>query len=277
MSSTDIEARFATLERRNKWLTMFCLSFGIVIIVAPLQGQAKPNARSEVPDKVVTKSLILVDKNGAERGTWVGDMLRLAGTDSSVYLTSKGVAGTYKEASWRLGRSDMSPTTAPPITHLGLVIFRNHGSKAISIAEEKGNGVILAKARNGHSVMLSASDDHAGVGLANSKGRLQTHLYVSDKASAFLLDDENGGERITLFADNDDASISLKDAEQRERMFLTVANDRSRVVLTDAGNEVRAVFGSHRTIITDKDQTTSKPESAISLFDKDGNVMWEAP
>ena len=59
MSTTDIEARFARLERSNKRLTVFCFAFAIVMIVALVQGQAKP--KGEVLDTVVTKSLFIVD------------------------------------------------------------------------------------------------------------------------------------------------------------------------------------------------------------------------
>jgi hypothetical protein len=45
----------------------------------------------------------------------------------------------------------------------------------------------------------------------------------------------------------------------------------------DALERVRARIGAHSTVLTSKDQTIQKPESAIALFNKDGNVMWEAP
>jgi len=119
--------------------------------------------------------------------------------------------------------------------------------------------------------------------LRMTKGILHTTralLNVStDGPSGLWLTDKEGQPRAGIAVKSDGSpSLNLQDKEGKPRASLGVLADGSPgVVLCDKDGKKRAVLG--RTVLesvkTGEETTTA--ESSLTLFDKEGKVLWKAP
>ena len=96
------------------------------------------------------------------------------------------------------------------------------------------------------------------------------------RAKAFVVEDEKGKPRAQLDATKDGAGLSLYDEKGKPRAQLTTTKDGAGLYLYDGSGNNRAILGVAGT--KGRDGTTVKhPESAITLFNPDGTVVWQSP
>ena len=190
--------------------------------------------------------------------------LRVAGSDSSLNLhDSTGRRSIMiDQADDRVGLllSDLTSGTA-------LVLF----PQGFRLSDGKG------KERAG---LWLRSDGSPSLELSDATGKGRAGLTVLRDGNPFLgLSDADGKTRAAFFLmGHGNPSLDLWDAGEKERAGLNLMADGSPVLdLHDAGGKHRAALGVTELETTRTGETTRTAESALTLFDREGKVLWKAP
>ena len=110
----------------------------------------------------------------------------------------------------------------------------------------------------------------------DEKGKARAQLDATKDGAGLSLYDEKGKPRAQLDATKDGAWLSLYDEKGKPRAQLTTTKDGAGLYLYDGSGNNRAILGVAGT--KGRDGTTVKhPESAITLFNPDGTVVWQSP
>jgi len=114
--------------------------------------------------------------------------------------------------------------------------------------------------------------------LVDTEGDLRAVLGVHDDGNPHLtLWNATGEMRAWLSCPFGDPSLTLWDAAGEMRAALGLVEGKPSLGLRDAAGETRAAVGS--TFAVDKRTGTAQthPESTVTLFNADRDVIWQAP
>lgn len=124
------------------------------------------------------------------------------------------------------------------------------GSVALHLRDEQGQGRVVLS-------FISGLSGGPSLSLRDSEGKEQAGLYTFSRGQPSLFMQDGAGKwRAALGLDG---------------------GGRPSLTLSDAAGNPRAVLGVTSTVTIKTGQTTTRPESSLVLFDKDGKVMWQAP
>ena len=115
--------------------------------------------------------------------------------------------------------------------------------------------------------------------LNDTAGEIRMSLSVSsDSGPVFRLFDAAGkmGAGLGMTPDGIPGLV-LYDTAEHGRAGMVMTSDGPTLELRDAGRNLRAVLGTTSVKSEKPGEATSRPESSLMLFDKDGKVMWQAP
>jgi hypothetical protein len=119
-------------------------------------------------------------------------------------------------------------------------------AKDLTIVDDKGHPCIV----------LAVDKEGPGVFIADDKGHPRATLAVTERGPTVMnLNDEKGHTLVALTVTKDGPSVFLRD---------------------DRGNE-RAVLGSTSLEAVHTGSTEVTASSSLTLFNKEGNVIWRAP
>ena len=123
------------------------------------------------------------------------------------------------------------------------------------------------------------SDSSPGLALWDGAGQKRAELFVNDGGGPLLrLWDAAGEVRAMLtLLDGGAPNLTLWDAAGKRRAMLSVLDGSPRLSLSDAGEQTRAVFGCETTVNKRTGAEIKYPESTVTLFNADGEVLWQAP
>ena len=135
-----------------------------------------------------------------------------------------------------------------------LALMDKAGKVRATLAEEDGAVALAFYGRDGRrrAVLSMHADGSPGLLLYDKNGKPRAVLSVFENSAALLLFDKDGKTRATLGVDADGREVGLR--------------------LYDKAAEPRAVLGA-----TTTGAKTRTAESALTLFDAKGEVIWQAP
>ncbi len=115
--------------------------------------------------------------------------------------------------------------------------------------------------------------------LVDSDGKLRAALTVSPLGDAtFSLYDPAGKGRAALVVFSDGgASLSLHGPAGEGRVWLKMFDGRPRLTILDAEGNVRTVVGCTETVDKHTGAEIDYPESTVTIYKADGDVLWQAP
>jgi hypothetical protein len=168
-----------------------------------------------------------------------------------------------------------------------------------------GPGFVLLDANGKNRVALDVLDPAgAGLTLSDASGRQRTHLVATVNGPGLHLTDANGKDRVLVTADDteDSAGLFLYDKKGNQPVRLSVGPGRAHLILFPPGEAptdrlIYLVAGpglGPQVTVKDKEGfytsigttdlrsprtgATGKTSAAsVMLFDKDNNVLWQAP
>jgi hypothetical protein len=176
-------------------------------------------------------------------------------------------------------RSGVAPGAATPAaTYDTLVVhrleLRDKAGKLRGLwtAEGEDPGLILYDAAGNLRASLTAAGGGSGLGLYDATGGARAVLNVTAGDTDLFLFDAAGKVRATLVVEATGSKLWLSDAAGELRAWLA----EGTFSLTDAQG-FKAVVGVTKlqTVATGESHTTSA--AAVTLFGKDGKVIWRAP
>ena len=88
-------------------------------------------------------------------------------------------------------------------------------------------------------VLLTATDDGAGMAIYDSEHRLRATFAVTPTGPVLTMRDEGGAMRMKLFAGEDQSTITLHDPDGRSRAVLAVVENGPSLILADSGGHTR--------------------------------------
>jgi hypothetical protein len=115
------------------------------------------------------------------------------------------------------------------------------------------------------------------LGFSDEKGTTRAALILIEGDPVLALRDEKGKPRAELMLTKGRPGLVLSDEKGTMRARLMVIEGEHRLALYDEKGGLRAVFGSAGLEVTRTGETVKTAPSSVTLFDKDGNVMWKAP
>jgi hypothetical protein len=267
-SLADLEARLAKLERQNRRWQHLGLFFLLIAGSSFLLAQAPrkspgaapaPAARPASFDTLVVHRLELRDKAGKLRGLWSVEADKAS-------LDLYDAAGKS-----RVGLEVMANSS-------GLNLSNTAGNVGASLAVLADSPVFgLFDAARQARVWLSVLADSPGLDLYDAAGKLRAGFDVTADGPRLVLADAAGKPRVGLGVMAEGPNVALFDAAGETRAALQVrADDGPSLRLQDA-QQFQAVVGvtALETIRTGESHKTSA--AAVTLFGKDGKIIWRAP
>jgi hypothetical protein len=162
-------------------------------------------------------------------------------------------------------------------------------AKSLTIVDEKGTPrVYLATTKDGPRlrlndekatprVVVGVNKDGPGVLLNDEKGVPHVSLAVNKDGPGVVLDDEKGTPRAYVQVTKDGPGVTIDDEKGTARICLKVLKNGPSVVLYDEERQPRAVLGSTPLERVRTGATETTAPSSLTLFDKEGKVIWKAP
>jgi hypothetical protein len=240
-SLADLEIRLAKLERQNRRLKRLGLLFLLIAGAGFLLAQAPRKAARAAPAPAapaVTYDTLVVH--------------RLELRDKAGMLRGVWTAEGY----------------AP-----GLALYDDAEKlHAELFLIDESPGLRFFDAAGNQRALLGVMAGLPGLLLYDATGRTRAELNVIDDRAGLVLADATGKTRAGLAVNADGPGLALYDAAEKPRAWL--AEDSLR--LEDA-QQFKAVLGVTRlqAVGTGESRTTSA--AAVTLFGKDGKVIWRAP
>ncbi len=146
------------------------------------------------------------------------------------------------------------------------------GAPTLRLFDKAGtNGIDISLTRLGDPVIL----------LRNKKGghlALLTGQGSADGGTEWALGDEDGHDRVILNINHAGTNLIFLDKEGKVRANFGLKPDGTPgLVFSDEMGKERAVLGYTETKKARTGSTEKGPLSSLTLFDQDGNVIWNAP
>jgi len=134
----------------------------------------------------------------------------------------------------------------------------------------------LDDAKGHPHILLRVSRGIPELALVGSGTRPTVHLYVVGEWSHVALSRPHGKGGILLSTNPTGSGVRLYDADDKPAVELSLTSGGPSLELTDTAG-FKAVLGTAttKTIGTGESHTTSA--AAVTLFGKDGKVIWRAP
>ncbi len=144
--------------------------------------------------------------------------------------------------------------------------------------DEYGPVLALNDAKGKHRAVLYI-DSFGGTDLAinNANGEPRAVLKVLGGSPELILYDANGNYGVVLDIRKHGPDLDLCDANGNDRAVLSVDKDGPGLDLLDANGNDRAVLGSTWTVSKVTGATNPTAPSTITLFDKNGSVLYQRP
>lgn len=136
----------------------------------------------------------------------------------------------------------------------------------LNVTSEKGKA----------SVSLTADTTSSDLDLFDADGKHRVALMASKKKMLLNMKDPNGSARAFLTTDDQTTELDLVHPKSKGSVVLTAGNERTAVNVRDAKGMARATLGTCTTKTADG-KVVNYPESTLTLFGADGNVIWKAP
>jgi hypothetical protein len=266
MNETDtgtIEERLARLERGLKRgkraVTAMMVLLAFLLVWNGVMRGGKVHAAPDAVD-LVAKSLKIVDEKGSTRV-----FLLVNEEGPSMFMTDEK----------RKIRVGLSVGKDGPVVSLddekekprvGLSVVKD--VPVVSLRDERGKG----------SVGLLVDEDGPNLALKDQRGKTRVSFAVlKDNNPDLTLRDEKGESRVSLFVDKDGPLVSLRDERGKMRVGLVLTKDSPHLGLYDENENTRAVLGSTSLEATNTGETEVTAPSSLTLFDKEGKIIWRAP
>lgn len=262
-SLADLEARLAKLERQNRRLKRLGLLFLLIAGSGFLLAQAprKPLSAAPVPatpaasyDTLVVHRLELRDKAGTLGGLWTADLI---GPRLELYDT----AGEMRV--W------LSVTPGGPVLDLSDTARKTRARLSVTA---DGPDLRLYDAAEKRRAGLSVGDAGPALGLYDTAGQARAALAAPADGPTLALYDAAGRPRAGL------SEGSLDMWGQNGKVWASLdAGDSGPILQLRDAQQFRAVVGvtELETITTGESHKTGA--AAVTLFGKDGKVIWRAP
>ena len=138
----------------------------------------------------------------------------------------------------------------------GLMLADSKGvQRAVLTIDEKKNGPFLSLDREGGKGSMQITDSK--LGLFHTDGKSRILMVVGD----------DGAPALTLFGESPTEGIGI-----------AIDNEGDpRVSLCDSSGKTRAELGCTKLVVKRTGETRKTAPSTLTLFDKEGDVIWQAP
>ncbi len=123
---------------------------------------------------------------------------------------------------------------------------------------------------------LAVSKYGAGLGLNDVTGTTRAILSVGASGSRLDLSDAIGKTRVALGVD-DGPGLALYDANEKIRAAISVDEEGPALYLADANGTDRAILGVTQTVNKVTGAATTSSPGTLTLYDKNGNVLYQRP
>jgi hypothetical protein len=161
-----------------------------------------------------------------------------------------------------------------------LVDSQGTGRAALRMAGDSP-GLVLSDAKGTTRVRLQMrSDDTPSLSLFNENGTQSARLSVDVGSPTLSLNDEKGSPRAILGLIQDGSTaVFLWDDKgvARAGLWLHSTDGAPAVTLWDSEGGLRAALGAVEPNVTHPMVTEKRPESSLTLFNEDAEVLWQAP
>jgi hypothetical protein len=231
------DQRLARLERQCRLFKAGFALTAITLVTVLLVGAGQEQEKGKVLDQVRTREFILVDEKGKERGR-----MWAGGGMALLSLSSEGESIELR-------------TLSPSAEFGSSNIILRHLSEQDQLAREFPRGQGPERADEWLSRRLEESARRREAGKAPLGMGLNLR-FSSDGSSSISMADKDGDYRIQIAAYNDSGT---------------------RIVVSDKTGLDRAILGCAETIRQPFNVRTKGSESTLTLRDKDGKVIFEAP
>ncbi len=240
-SLADLEARLAKLERQNRRLKRLGLLFLLIAGAGFLLAQAPRKPPSAAPGAATP---------AAAYDTLVVHRLEL-----------RDKAGKLRGV-W--SGSDEAP---------GLALYDPAGeTRALLSLSVHGPSFSLWDAAGKPRAELTVTTRGPDLLLSDAAGKTRAALNVTPRGPSLWLLDTAEKTRISLGLDTGSPVLALSDPAGNPHAVLT----EGRLSLQDA-QQFKAVVGVVGTKEIDTGESRTTSAAAVTLFDKDGKVIWQAP
>ena len=169
------------------------------------------------------------------------------------------------------------PVVAQETANVDWDAIRDEGPKVTrdrKIIEAQEFRVVDKNGKECISLTEIAGFPHIALFDENEKERIS--LVVRQRGTGVTIRDKYEKVRISLAEFNDNPYIYIRDKYEKPRIRLGESDGDPSIIILDANRE-RAVLGCTE-LETIKTGTTSKTsESSLTLFDKEGKVLWRVP
>jgi hypothetical protein len=125
--------------------------------------------------------------------------------------------------------------------------------------------------------LLTLRDGNPSLMFSDAAGEVRVHLTLLDGNPSLSFSDAAGKSRVELSVFEGHPHLVFYDAAGKVRADLSVFDGNPSLELSDKAGVSRAVLGATSLNTIKTGEVTTRPESSLVLFDKDGKVMWIAP
>jgi hypothetical protein len=143
--------------------------------------------------------------------------------------------------------------------------------KTITAEEVFAKKVSVSAGLNG-SVVIGPHDEAPSI-IVSSIGSQKSVISPGN----ILINGENSGQEIKLESNNDSTFIALSHKPEYYSMSLEASTSGTRIYLMDRAGKIRACLGSVELKDPKTERVTNEPESTLSLFNKQGNLIFKIP
>jgi hypothetical protein len=262
-SLAEVEIRLAKLERQNRRLKRLGLLFLLIAGSGFFLAQAprKPPSAAPAPatpaatyDTLVVHRLELRDRAGKLRGLW---------------SVKDGVPGLVLYDTAGNPRASLAVTADGPNLSLFDTAGKSRAQLAVTAA---GPALRLADTAEKVRVGLAILADDAKLALFDTAGKNRATLAVGAEGSLVGLSDVTGELRAGLGVTADGPDLMLFNTAGKPGAVL----DEDTFSVTDAQG-FKAVVGVTETEVIKTGESHTTSAAAVTLFGKDGKVIWRAP
>jgi hypothetical protein len=160
-----------------------------------------------------------------------------------------------------------------------LMLFDENGTLRASLVDLKDGpaGLSLDDEKGTTRVTLTAARDVPGLTISDERGNTRADLIAAENGPSLLLDDEKGTQRVMLVAAKGGPELDLSDEKGTSRADLITSKNGPGLLLDDEKGKPRAVFGAMQLETTRTGATEETGPSSVTLFGKNGKLIWRAP
>lgn len=230
-------------------------------------------------------AVVSVRKEGAPSIRLLGDS-----GDAAILLdmAADGARVVLQDAGGKPRASLISAGAGPAV-----VLFDAAGRERGRFTVAGDTPVLTLQDAAGHPrAALTLEGEMPALNLNDAAGKLRAGLGMRRNRPEMTLADETGQPRAAVTAEADGAILGLRDAHGKLRIAVTALSDQPQLIIADSDEIVRAALRTSsiqlsdaegQAIIGSTDITRGRgapartPAASITLSDKNGRVLWNAP